>query len=127
MLTAINPKAIAPNPAYSQGIVTRDIQRTLYISGQVGIDGNGNIGKDIGEQATLAVANLNAVLAEAAMDNTHLAKLTIYLTDASLIPGFVAAAGASLPNPPPATTMLIVKALAAPPLLVEIEGIAVAS
>jgi enamine deaminase RidA (YjgF/YER057c/UK114 family) len=124
MLTAINPKAIAPNPAYSQGIVAQDTQRTLYVSGQVGIDGNGNVGKDISEQATLAVANLNAVLAEAGMDNTHLAKLTIYLTDDSLIPGFIAAAGAALPNPPPATTLLVVKALAAPPLLVEIEGLA---
>ena len=126
MLTAINPTSIAPNPAYSQGTEVRGAQRTLYISGQVGVDAKGNLGKDIGEQATLAVANLNAVLAEAGMSNANLAKVTIYLTDDSLMPGFVAAAGAAHPNPPPATPMLIVKALAAPPLLVEIEGVAVA-
>jgi len=40
--------------------------------------------------------------------------------------GFMEGAGAALPSPPPATTLLIVKALAAPPLLVEIEAIAVA-
>jgi enamine deaminase RidA (YjgF/YER057c/UK114 family) len=90
------------------------------------IDDRGNIGEDIGEQATLAIANLNAVLAEAGMTNANLAKLTIYLTDESLVPGFVAAAGAALPDPPPATTLLIVKALAAPPLQVEIEAVAAA-
>jgi 2-iminobutanoate/2-iminopropanoate deaminase len=80
----------------------------------------------IGEQAKIAVANMNAMLAEAGMDNTNLAKVTIYLTDGSLMPEFVEAVGGTLPSPPPATTLLIVKALAAPPLLVEIEGIAVA-
>jgi enamine deaminase RidA (YjgF/YER057c/UK114 family) len=108
-------------------MVVRDAQRTLYVSGQVGVDATGAVGKDIGEQATHAIANLNAVLAEAGMSHANLAKLTIYLTDDSLIPGFVAAAGAALPSPSPATTLLIVKALAAPPLLVEIEAIAVAS
>ena len=60
------------------------------------------------------------------MDNRNLAKVTIYLTDQSLLQGFMEAAGGALPSPPPATTLLIVKALAAPPLLVEIEAIAVA-
>lgn len=126
MLTMINPAAVPASPAYSHGVIASGAQRTLYVSGQVGVDAHGNVGRDIGEQAVMAAANLNAVLAEAGMNGSNLAKLTIYLTDAALIPGFVAAAGATLPQPPPATTMLIVKALAAPPLLVEIEGIAVA-
>ncbi len=125
MLEMINPAGIPASPAYSHGVVATAPQRTLYISGQVGVDASGNVGKDIGAQAKFAVANLNMVLAAAGMNGSNLAKLTIYLTDASLIPGFVEAAAATLPQPPPATTMLIVKALAAPPLLVEIEGIAV--
>ena len=56
----------------------------------------------------------------------NLAKVTIYLTDESLLPGFMEAAAGALPSPPPATTLLIVKALAGPSLLVEIEGVAVA-
>ena len=92
----------------------------------VGVDAKGNVGKDIGEQALFAIANLNAVLAEAGMDNGNLAKVTIFLTDAALIPAFMEAAAQTLPSPPPATTLLVVKALAAPPLLVEIEAIAVA-
>ena len=126
MLDMLNPAGVPASPAYSQGVLATGAQRTLYISGQVGVDARGNVGADIGAQALQAVANLNAVLAEAGMTAANLAKLTIYLTDEALIPGFVQAAGATLPSPPPATTMLIVKALAAPPLLVEIEAIAVA-
>jgi enamine deaminase RidA (YjgF/YER057c/UK114 family) len=44
----------------------------------------------------------------------------------NLLPDFMQAAGEALPSPPPATTLLMVKALAAPPLLVEIEAVAVA-
>lgn len=99
--------------------------QTLYISGQVGIGPDGKPGADIGAQARAAIGALGAVLAEAGMSTADLVKTTIYLTDASLIPGFMEAAAATLPSPPPATTLLIVKALAAPELLVEIEGIAV--
>lgn len=119
------PSATSPAP-YSQGALTTGAQTTLYISGQVGVDPQGRMGADIGEQASIAVANLLAVLGEAGMDGRNLAKVTIYLTDDILIPGLMQAAGGALPSPPPAMTLLIVKALAAPPLLVEIEAIAVA-
>jgi 2-iminobutanoate/2-iminopropanoate deaminase len=125
MLKMINPAGYPQSPFYSQGAVATAPQRTLFISGQVGVDAEGNAGSDIGEQAKIAVANMNAVLAEAGMDPRNLAKVTIYLTDESLIPGFMEAAGGTLPSPPPATTLLVVKALAAPHLLVEIEAIAV--
>ena len=124
MITMIHPAGYPKSHAYSQGAEVRGAGRMLYISGQVGVDAQGNMGEGIGEQAKIAVANLNAVLAEAGMDATNLAKVTIYLTDESLIPGFMEAAGGTLPSPPPATTLLVVKALAAPPLLVEIEAVA---
>lgn len=120
MLTMINPAGYPVSPSYSQGVEVKSQERLLFISGQVGVDAQGNVGKDIGEQARFAVANMNAVLAEAGMDNRNLAKVTIYLTDESLLPGFMEAAGSALPSPPPATTLLIVKALAGPSLLVEI-------
>lgn len=125
MLRAVNP-ASNPGPGfYSQGIETSASGRLLFVSGQVGVGPNGP-GKDIGEQTSLAIANLNAVLAEAGMDSSNIAKLTIYLTDKSHMPGFIEAASGTLPATPPATTLLIVKALAMPGLLVEVEAIAVA-
>ncbi|MGE3305684.1 MAG: RidA family protein [Rhizobiaceae bacterium] len=125
MLTMINPKGAPVSPSYSQGALAEAPKKMLFVSGQVGVGPDGQPGKDIGEQTRFAIANVNAVLAEAGMDNTNLAKVTIYLTDESLVPGFMQAAAGTLPSPPPATTLLIVKALAAPPLLIEIEAVAV--
>jgi len=123
---AVNPPTVPAPPFYSQGIAVSGVGRMLFVSGQVGIRPDGTPGEGIEEQAQLAVANLQAVLAEAGMSSDNIVKNTIYLTDASLFEGFAKAAGASLPSPPPATTLLIVKALASPALLVEIEAIAVA-
>ena len=126
MLSMINPAAVAPSPYLSQGAMAANPQRLLFISGQVGVDKNGRVGADIAEQSQLAAANLNSVLTEAGMDGSNLAKLTIYLTDGANLPGFSEAAAPALPSPPPAITVIIVKALAGPDLLVEIEGFAVA-
>ena len=125
MITMIHPAGYPKSPAYSQGAEVRGAGRMLYVSGQVGVDAEGNVGQGIGEQAKIAVANVNAMLAQAGMANTDIAKVTIYLTDEAHLGEFMAAAGGTLPSPPPATTLLIVKALAAPNLFVEIEAIAV--
>jgi enamine deaminase RidA (YjgF/YER057c/UK114 family) len=126
MLDMLNPAGVPASPVYSHGALATNAQKVLYVSGQVGVDASGNVGADIAAQTRLAIANVGAVLAEAGMDASNIAKLTIYLTDGALIPGFMAAAGGPVSNPPPATTMLIVKALATPELLIEIEAIAVA-
>jgi enamine deaminase RidA (YjgF/YER057c/UK114 family) len=124
MLRAVNPPSVPGPGFYSQGIEATGT-KTLYVSGQVGMGPEGP-GKDIGEQTRLTIANVNAVLAEGGMTNANIAKLTIYLTDPANVPGFIEAAAGALPAPPPATTLLIVKGLASPELLIEIEAIAVA-
>lgn len=126
MLTAVNFPDRPPHPAYSQGMEARGASRMLFISGQVGAGADGVVPADVGEQAKLAIANLNGVLAAAGLSHDNLAKLTIYLTDAAHLQAFYGAAFGALSSPPPATTLLIVKALADPALLVEIEAIAVA-
>lgn len=125
MLTPINPGGKAPAAPYSHGMEAAGFKRMLFVSGQVGAGADGSVPAGVADQARNAGANLNAVLAEAGMTNANLAKVTIYLTDAAHLPEFMAGAVA-LPSPPPATTLLIVKALADPSLLVEIEAIAVA-
>lgn len=125
MPTAVNPAGFPPNPIYSQGMLAPTAGQTLYISGQVGIGPDGKPADGIGAQAKAAIANVNAVLAAAGMSPGDLVKITIYLTDASHMGGFMEAAAGTLASPPPATTLLIVKALAMPELLIEIEGIAV--
>ena len=125
MLRHFNPPGVAPSPFYSQGVEATSIQRMLFISGQVGQRADGSLAQGIGEQTTVAIGNLNAVLAGAGMDNTNIAKMTIYLTDECHMQGFAMAGGPLLSNPPPAITLIYVKALASPDMLVEIEAVAV--
>lgn len=124
MLRKFNP-AGAPAPQfYSQGVEVTGAERFVFVSGQVGVRSDGSLGEGIAEQAQLAIGNLQAVLQEAGMTTDDLVKTTIYLTDESHFPDFAAAAGPMLSFPPPATTLLYVKALASPAMLVEIEGVA---
>lgn len=122
--TALNPETVPTSPFYSQGIEIHDAGRLVFVSGQVGMTTDGQVLEGIEAQAAQAVANLNAVLAAAGLTPADLAKLTIYLTDPADVEPFMGAAADSLPDPPPATTMLIVSSLASPALRVEIEGVA---
>ncbi|MBD2869090.1 RidA family protein [Paenibacillus arenilitoris] len=125
MLRKFNPPGMAASDVYNHGVDVTSIQRMLFVSGQVGVGPDGIPGQDIREQAELAIGNVYKVLAGADMEANDIVKTTIYLTDESLIGPFMEAGAGSLPTPPPATTLLIVKALASPALLVEIEAIAV--
>ena len=111
--------------SYSHAIEATGINRILFVSGQVGMAPEGSIPPDIAGQARQAIANLDAVLAQAGMSNRNIAKCTIFLTDEANLGPFMEAGADTLPSPPPATTLVIVKALAHPALLVEIEAIAV--
>ena len=119
-----NPEGVPAPAFYSHGVEVASPQRLLFVAGQVGVKADGSVPEGIAEQTRVAIGNLNAVLAGAGMDNTDIVKSTIYLTDESLMEGFAAAGGPLLPSPPPATTLVYVKALASPALLVEIEAIA---
>lgn len=125
MLRKFNPAGLPAPVAYSQGVEATSFQKIVFVSGQVGVRADGSMAEGIQEQTRTAIANMNTVLADAGMDASNIAKATIYLTDESLLGDFMAAGGGLLPTPPPATTLLFVKALASPALLVEIEAIAV--
>ena len=73
---------------------------------------------------TTARKFFDVAMIEAGMRPSDLVKLTIYLTDPEDVGPFMAAAGGSLPQPPPATTLLLVAGLASPELKVEIEAVA---
>ncbi|WP_237086825.1 RidA family protein [Paenibacillus ihbetae] len=124
MLRKFNPPGMVSSNIYHHGVEVTSFQRMLFISGQVGVGPDGVPGKDIRQQTELAINNLYKVLADADMDANDIVKSTIYLTDENLLGAFMEAGAGSLPTPPPATTLVMVKALASPDLLVEIEAIA---
>lgn len=122
--TPLAPATVPASPFDSQGVEVRDASRPVYLSGQVGVVADGTPVDGIEAQAAQAVANLSAVLAEEGMTTADLVELTIYLTDLAEVGPFTGAVGGTLPQPPPATTLLLVAGLAAPELLVEIEAVA---
>jgi len=126
MRKTLDPAGIPRSPFYSQGLELNGAQRLVFASGQVGIDAEGEPLDGIEAQARQAVSNLGAVLGEAGMSSADIAKLTIYLTAAEDVGAFMAAAADTLPDAPPATTLLVVQSLADPRLLVEIEAVAAA-
>ncbi|AYB44407.1 RidA family protein [Paenibacillus lautus] len=124
MLRKFNPPGMVSSDIYHHGVEITSFQRMLFISGQVGVGTDGIPGKDIRQQTELAIHNLYNILADADMDASDIVKTTIYLTDESLLGAFMETGASSLPSHPPATTLVIVKALASPDLLVEIEAVA---
>lgn len=80
----LNPKSIAPPVGqYAHGVLVRAAQRTLYISGQIGVAPDGSLPPDFEGQARNCWRNIEAVLQEAGMSFDNLVKTTSFLTDRS--------------------------------------------
>lgn len=124
-LTLINPPGVPASPAYHNGALASGVKDMLFISGQVGMREDGSVVEGVAAQAEQAMKNLTAVLKAADMDVNNVVKFTVFLTDAAHTPEVVQATTPYWRIPSPAVTLLIVKGLASPALLVEIEAIAV--
>lgn len=121
----LNPPSIAaPVGPYSQGVIAPTQGRWLHIAGQVGMRPDGGVPTDFEAQAQLAWQNLTAVLQEAGMDPGDLVKVTTYLTDPAHLPLFGPVRSRFLGDARPASTLVIVRALAKPEWLVEVEAVA---
>ncbi|HSF85863.1 MAG TPA: RidA family protein [Acidimicrobiia bacterium] len=127
--STINPAAVFDSVqfGFSQAVVTEG-GRTIRISGQVGWDAERRLaGEDLESQLAAAMGNLDAVLAAAGATLAHVASLRIYVVEAAAAD--LAPVGRvlrrSFPTDPPAATWLVVRGLADPGLLVEVEAAAV--
>lgn len=126
-LRVIQPEGLKdPRPRYSQGIVT-DGGRLLFIAGQTAVDVEGNVvGKgDPERQAEQVFRNLGAVLAAAGATFDNLVMTTTYLTDIAYREAYNKVRLKYYRTTAPTSTLLVVKALGAPDLVIEIDGIAV--
>lgn len=124
-LTLINPPGVTPVTSYHHGALASGVKDMLFISGQIGMSEDGKVAEGAGPQAAQAMKNMTAVLTAAGMDINNVAKFTIFVTDAAHTQEIVQAAMPYWRVPSPAVTLLVVKGLASPALLVEIEAIAV--
>ena len=120
-----NPKKThKPLGKYTHGVEVGPGARWLQISGQVGVSPAGKVAGGIKGQCDRAFRNVLAVLAEAGMDAGDIVKTTVFLTGPEHIPAYRVARDKHLGRARPASTLLIISALATPALLVEIEAVA---
>ena len=128
--TAVNPWTWSAGLGFNQGEVVTGHTRTLYCAGQTATSGDGKPqhAGDPAAQLALSLDNLEAVLGEAGMTLANLVRLNVYTTDVDrllehygVLASRLGAAGVAPPS-----TLLGVTRLAAPDLMVELEGTAVA-
>lgn len=123
-VNAINADdAARPGRGYSQAVEVIGVQRTVYVSGQAGVDLEGRVPAEFEAQARLVWRNIGAQLAVAGMGFESLMKLTVILTDRADMPAHGAIRAEVLGEHKPASTLLIA-GLADPAWKIEIEGVA---
>lgn len=122
----VNPAGVRRTTGYSHAKLRIGVP--VFLTGQVAWDLEGRVvGRgDIDAQADQAWANIHTVLAEIGATADDIVKITTYTTDAR----YMAAIGAAklrqfAPDALPASTFLVVSALADPDLLLEIEAVVV--
>lgn|SRR5690554_4589920 len=124
MRREVTPAGIAaPFSRYSHGVAA-DAKQWLMISGQVGVDPQGQLAEGAAAQMEQAWRNILAILAEAGMGVENLVKITAYLTRREDLKTFRETRDRFITTGKPASTLLIVSGLADPAWLVEIEAVA---
>ncbi|CDN50662.1 RidA family protein [Neorhizobium galegae] len=126
-MIAHNPKdgVYAATPDYVHAMEVCRPDRFLFVSGTMGLDGNGAAGADLETQLRLIWSNLSRILAEARMTSDNIVRLTSYLRHASYVEANQKARLLALGGRPVPTTAIVVETLR-DDWLVEIEVIAAA-
>ena len=123
----INPPGLAPPPANRYAHVVKSGNQ-VWISGQTSRDASGDL---VGVNNAIAqgkqvYANLETAIKAVGGTFANIVKVTIFVTSESYLPAARAAQDDCWgDNPVPASSMVIVHALARPEYLIEIEAYAV--
>ena len=126
MLKRHNPATVveAYGGGYSQALEIPPGARLLFTAGQVGARPDGTTAEGFAAQADQTWANIMALLAEGGMGADDIVKITGYVVGEENFPAYAAARKKALGGVRPASTAIIVPALALPAWLVEIEAVA---
>jgi len=122
----INPPTLAKPTGYSYAI--KKPGTPVFISGQVALDRDGKLvgENDVAAQTEQVFKNLQAVVEGCGGTLDDVVKITIFVTDPSYRPAVAAARLKWFKEGEwPASTYLVVSALAVPTMLVEIEAVAI--
>ena len=122
----IKPKNIyKPFGNYSHGIMNKKTG-LLLVSGQLGIDINGEIPKLFTNQTELCFLNIRSILEEANYSLTDVLKVSTFVTSRKYFRDYMRVRDRIFKNVKikPASTLLIVSGFTNPEFLIEIEVIA---
>jgi enamine deaminase RidA (YjgF/YER057c/UK114 family) len=128
-LRFLNPSNLSRPTGYSHVGEVIGPGRTVYIAGQLGLDGNGQLAGKAGDfraQAIQTYENLKTALAAVGAGFEHVVKFNNYLTDVEAhIPIFREVRDRYLGNHAPASTTVEITRLARAGALIEIEAVAI--
>ena len=121
----LNPVSLYRSPVFSQGTVIRPGSAIVIVGGQngVGVDGQ-LVGGGIAAQTKQAMRNLLAVLEEAGARPSDVAKLTIHFVEGVDVNEAFAASRSVWGDQPTAVSAIVVRDLAVPGALIEVDAIA---
>ncbi len=127
--STINPWTWQDALGYTQGVLVREAQETLYLAGQCSVDADGaplHAG-DMAAQVNQCLDNVETVLGKAGMSLADVVRLDVYTTDTaayfgamSLVTDRFTAAGTVAAG----GILCQVEGLAMPPLMVELVATA---
>ncbi|QLY32437.1 RidA family protein [Nocardia huaxiensis] len=127
LTTFINPESMPSNPAFTQAVRVSAAADTVYVGGQHGVDGSGQVvGPDLKSQARQALLNVATCVEAAGGTVADIVKWTIFFRDDQPAEdGFAAyiELWGMRPNPP-AITVVQVSGFARPGIVCEIEAVA---
>jgi 2-iminobutanoate/2-iminopropanoate deaminase len=109
---------------YSDAVAVNKNVQWLFSSATPGLPSEGDLNRNITEQAELAWEQLLIILDEAGMGIQHLVKITQYLAFKEDIPDYVKVRHKVLGECKPASTLLVIEQLDWPDMLLSIEFIA---
>ncbi len=122
-----NPESISkPLGVYSHGVEISPGSRTIYLSRQVGISPDGWILDTFEDQADRAWLNIGEILGSAGMTFRNIVKMSTFMVRVEDYPKARVARSKYLGDHRPASSAMVVVALADPKILIEIEVVACA-
>jgi enamine deaminase RidA (YjgF/YER057c/UK114 family) len=125
MIRKFNPPSLAaPISPYSHGVSIPAGMRIVTTAGQVGITKDGVIPPTVEEQLELIWTNTAAILADDGLKLSDITSIRGYIVDRDAVKAYRAAFRKYLGDVNPTSTLVVVKELVAPQLLVEIEAVA---
>ncbi len=98
---------------------------TIWVSGAIGVAPDGSVPADVGQQAEIALASIDACLKAAGAGPEHVVKVNVYLTDVADRTKINPARQRYFGEHRPASTLVGVTALVLAEAKVEIEATAV--